>query len=185
MDKNTIETTLFTAFAEVRSREDLSHLIPSVLSSATSGTYSMVVRFDSADLKEFEPSDIDLNKLEEAWFFSSSECLHIRRASPGIWLALRMSETGFDGATEHSGVRKMVRPHILAGESIPGQPGVYYAEMLPSKRHYPIQGTPFRVAIECAHHTFEDQPTADGLTSTRSVFRPMALSEFRQEAHNG
>ena len=166
--------TLFTSFKEVTANENLNDFQPS---------HSLIVRFDSAELKEFDPSDVELSHLEEGWFFSQSDCLHIRRSSQSSWLALRISEAKFasEKINQHENASKSIVNHALAGMSLDNKPGWYYEEMLPRLRHYPIEGSPRRAALRCAHYSFEDKSHTGESSVTRHIFRPMDLVNFEED----
>jgi len=168
--------TLYTIFQELNPGDNLPDINP---------IHSLIIRFDSAELKRFESSDLDIHKLEEAWFFNKSECLQVRRSAPDKWLALRISEVkpiGVNGKIkEHEHAMKTETIHALAGERLDDKPGWYYAEMLPHPRHYPVESNPWRAGLKCVHYFIDPKDEIDGEFKFRHLLRPIECVDFEKE----
>jgi len=142
--------------------------------------YSMIVRFSDAELKKFELPDLEHDNIEEAWFFNADECLHIRRYDKNNWLTLRISEKQFDGAEAvDAGVFSNEITHILAGENKGLEDNLFYEEMLPFPRKYPVDNAK-RAGLKCVHYTFEADD-GNGIKIPRSIYRPVDLVVFEKE----
>jgi len=145
--------------------------------------YSMVVRFSDAKLKKFEKPDLEHDNIEEAWFFNTDECLHIRRYDKNNWLALRISEKQFDGIEAvESGVFRNEITHLLAGEHKGLDDNLFYEEMLPFPRKYPVEADK-RAGLRCTHYTFEADE-GKGMKIPRSIYRPVDVVDFKEEVES-
>jgi len=179
------QTNLYTVSNSLAIGDNLLEYLPDSLKSAGCDTYSMIVTFSDAVFEEFDASKVSRNDLEEAWFFNNEICFHIRRSSPDTWKFLITSESrlGIEDEVPFNAAYQ-TRTHALTGLQLEGESGLFYEEVMPRPRTYPM-GTDDRnrLGLKCIHYSFSEN-LKDGHELKHRIFRPTGLIELK-EAGNG